>query len=285
LLTGLIDYAGLFPPAALAMPEAVANFGAYRAGEFAWALGRFVVSAARLPELGDCILRQPKAVPWQVAALAGPNLANDLAAIAAFNERCAGIAQVDTLELKAESASHIAESATLIPQALARYFELPVADDPTPLLRAVAAVHSRAKIRTGAVTAAGFPSAASLARFLRAGAALPVAFKATAGLHHPLRGVYRLTYEPDSASALMHGFLNVFLAAAFARDGMVESELVLLLEERAAEAFAFSENGVIWRGRELRLNELREAREEFAISFGSCSFTEPIDDLKGIHLL
>src|SRR5207244_8426599 len=51
LLTGLIDYAGLFPPASLSMEQALANYARYREGEHAWMLGRFVVPAARAAEV------------------------------------------------------------------------------------------------------------------------------------------------------------------------------------------------------------------------------------------
>ena len=39
------------------------------------------------------------------------------------------------------------------------------------------------------------------------------------GLHHPVRGEYPLTYAPDAPRGVMHGFLNVFLAAAFVWHG------------------------------------------------------------------
>ena len=48
LFAHLIDYAGLFPPAALPTADAVRNYGAYRQGEYAWMLGRFVLSAAQI---------------------------------------------------------------------------------------------------------------------------------------------------------------------------------------------------------------------------------------------
>ena len=51
LIDGLIDYAGLFPPAALDMAEAARNYASYAQGEYAWVLGRFVVPAARLGEV------------------------------------------------------------------------------------------------------------------------------------------------------------------------------------------------------------------------------------------
>src|SRR5436309_1541360 len=50
LMTGLVDYAGLFPPAQLSMADAAANYLQYRASGDAWMLGRFVCPAPRLGE-------------------------------------------------------------------------------------------------------------------------------------------------------------------------------------------------------------------------------------------
>jgi hypothetical protein len=112
-----------------------------------------------------------------------------------------------------------------------------------------------------------------------------VAFKATAGLHHPLRSVHRFTYQPESASGIMHGFVNLFLAAAFLRTGMENEIATQLLEEQSAEAVHFDLDGAAWRQHRLSHQELAAARQDFAISFGSCSFMEPIDDLRSLHLL
>jgi hypothetical protein len=121
--------------------------------------------------------------------------------------------------------------------------------------------------------------------FIRRCAAANVPFKATAGLHHPLRSIHRFTYQPESASGIMHGFVNLFLAAAFSRAGMESDLAVQLLEEQSAEAFQFDLNGVGWRQCRLSRDEIAAARRSFAVSFGSCSFTEPIDDLRSLHLL
>jgi hypothetical protein len=47
LMHGIVDYAGLFPPASLDMPKTVANYARYRSGEDRWALGRLVVPLKR----------------------------------------------------------------------------------------------------------------------------------------------------------------------------------------------------------------------------------------------
>jgi hypothetical protein len=153
------------------------------------------------------------------------------------------------------------------------------------LIRCIAETEARAKVRTGGVTADAFPSSFDLARFIKICAEEDVPFKATAGLHHPLRSVNKLTYAPDSASAMMHGFLNVFLAAAFAQSGMDVDRLVELLEEQSPGAFQFDSGGVTWRDEMIVRGQLRNSRNLLAIAFGSCSFEEPIEDLKRIGLL
>jgi hypothetical protein len=294
LLDELIDYAGLFPPAGLEMRPAVENYAAYLRGDYAWMLGRFIVPVARLGEFeeasSELLPRGNPVYPWRLSVLAGGDLAADLKTIIAFNrwhatDENAGAAVVDTLELKADASDAIERASWLLPRTLTAYFEIPLNRNLENLLDALAARGRRAKVRTGGVTEQAFPSPAELAQFISACAARQVAFKATAGLHHPLRASHRLTYEPDSASATMHGFLNVFLAAAFARFGLPEEGVRELLEEASHDAFAFDDEGVRWRGHQLTLQRLAVARGQFAAAFGSCSFEEPVEDLKRIGLL
>jgi hypothetical protein len=294
LLRESIDYAGLFPPAGLGMAQAVANYASYRTGPHAWALGRFVVPAVRLMELeqaaDELLPRSPSSDRWHVAALIGADATEELEVIGEFNCRHAaegaGAIAVDVVEAKADSADAVERILSRIPSYLQAYVEIPLARDPAPLATAVAKRGGRLKVRTGGVTADAFPAAADLVGFLRAARAAGVPFKATAGLHHPLRAEYRLTYEPGSACGTMFGFLNLFLAAAFVGAGQDDDAAVeRLLEERDRQAFRFDAGGVEWRGRRLDLDTIRLARESFIVSFGSCSFTEPIGDLQSLGLL
>jgi hypothetical protein len=288
LLHSIVDYAGLFPPAALDMGRAVREYAAYRASPDAWMLGRFVVPAARLSEFeraASGLLPRDRA-PWQLSALVGPEHAADIAHIREFNARRAGEAVVDAIETKGATPAEIDAVLACMPSELSVYVEVPVAQDPRPLLERVAAGGARAKIRTGGITPEAFPSAEQVARFLAVCAELQLPFKATAGLHHPVRGPYRLTYAPDAPSGVMFGFLNVFLAAAALRDGASERDAVAILEETAPSAFRFDEGSVAWRDRvRLGAEALARVRDESAIAFGSCSFREPVDDLRALHLL
>jgi len=224
LFSGLIDYAGLFPPAALSMADAVRNYDAYRKGEHAWMLGRFIVPLAKLGEVpGD----YPIAFVAPLIEVAG----NDVVYI-----------ETDDIDMLAERGL-------------------------------------RAKIRTGGVTNDAFPPAAQIAHFINRCAERGVPFKATAGLHHPIRCVKPLTYEPDAPTGTMHGFVNVFMAAALPQ----YAETIVM--EADARAFEFGDDAASWRGHSVTTEAIARVRSEFAISFGSCSFEEPIADLKELGWL
>lgn len=282
LLKSLIDYAGLFPPAGLDMARAVANYARYRTSPQSWALGRFIVPAARLQEFEQHFV--PDRTPWHLSALIGTNVADDLAQVTEFNARHQHEAVVDTLEAKAATTKEVAELRHQTPDGLILYFEIPVGEDPKPLVGAIRAAHSRAKIRTGGLTQEMFPPAAEIVRFLETCISASVAFKATAGLHHPIRCTKALTYEKDSPVGAMHGFVNVFLTSALLLDGMPSTELEALLLDDDVSSFAFGDSSIVWRGHRLTQARLLESRA-LASSFGSCSFEEPIEDLRTLNLL
>ncbi len=293
LLRGSIDYAGLFPPAGLGMAAAVADYASYRDGAQAWALGRFVVPATRIAEFESAAagLLPPSPSPssWRVAALLGADPAADLHALGEFNCRHAaegeGAVSADVVEGKADSVEAVELILGRVPAYLQAYVEVPIGRDPAPLVAAIGRAGGRAKVRTGGITTDAFPATADLVRFIRACLSAKVPFKATAGLHHPLRADYRLTYEPDSACGTMFGFLNVFLTTAFMAAGLDDRQAGLLLEERDRDSIRFDDSGVEWGGRRLGLDEIRRSREAGIVSFGSCSFTEPIGDLESLGLL
>lgn len=289
LLGESIDYAGLFPPAALEMFAALQNYIQYRSGPFGWALGRFITPVSRLAEFEAALRQIPKRPidsPWRLAALLGTEPGSDLDQVEEFNRGHINTGvTIDTVEVKATSEDTVGELVRRIPPTLQTYVEVPIETDPGRLVAAIGRHGRRAKVRTGGVTADAFPTAANLLRFIRRCTEAGVPFKATAGLHHPLRAQYRLTYEPDSPRGTMFGFLNLFLTVAFVRAGMDDAEAAKLLEEGSAVAIRVEENGIAWRGNSLNIRELSDARRLGVISFGSCSFTEPIEDLESLGLL
>ena len=289
LLREIVDYAGLFPPAGLDMSEAVRRFAGHRDGEQAWMLGRFVVPAARLDEFiaaASPILRAAQAshaAPWHLTALVGPDTEADVTRVLHFGDGMARDgAIVDAVEVRAVSPAGVAALASVLPRGLHAYVEIPVAEDPEPLLAAVKAANLRAKIRTGGVRPELIPQPAQVARFLTGCARHDLAFKATAGLHHPLRADYPLTYEPGCDSATMFGFLNVFMAAALAHEGEPEATVHAALTDGDRTAFRFSDTAAHWRDCSISTERLAHIRATFATSFGSCSFNEPVEELAAL---
>ncbi|MFO0828660.1 MAG: hypothetical protein U0572_11000 [Phycisphaerales bacterium] len=300
LLEGVVDYAGLFPPAKLDMAPAVRNYDAYRRGPDVWLLGRLVLPVSRFSEfeaaaeaLMPRVTERPGGRPsdddaWPITALtapvADPQFAKDLDLIASFNERHArpgaSSALVDVIEARAATADEIDAAIDCLPDDLFPYFELPGEADPRGLVAALAGLDVGAKIRTGGLTADAHPSVERVAAFIMACAAAEVPFKATAGLHHPLR---HLAADPGCRQ---HGFLNVFLGACLAwHDKIDEARLGELLADEALRDFRFADDGAGWRDLRATVGQLRSARDEFAHAFGSCSFDEPLADLRGLHLL
>lgn len=284
LLEGLIDYAGLFPPAALPMEETVANYALYRAGAEREMLGRLVVPVARLGEFESAAngMATGGDGAWAISALPGADLRAELEAIAAFNERNRGRAVVDAIEAKVATSAGIATASELIPAAIETYFEVPVVDDPDPLVEAIAIAGRRAKIRSGGLTQEAFPPEAQIARFIARCNTRGVAFKATAGLHHPLRCVRPLTYEPSSPTGTMHGFLNVFLAAALVHNGYPVALAEQLLGDDDPASLLVESDSIAWRGHRLTTAEIASSRRRLAISFGACSFREPVAELAAL---
>jgi len=225
LLSKVVDYAGLYPPASLPLPEVIKNYERYLQSPGAWMLNRLVLP---LDKLGEVTPGENWRVTLLVESEPGPLPP-----------------QVETLETK--SGKRLS---------LPTYCEVPLerVED------------GYAKIRTAG------PSSESVANFLCAAASRRLPFKATAGLHHPFR-------------TGMHGFLNVFVGATFAWLGMDPTTLTSLLDETDPKGFEFRDEGLSWRGWRASLAEVGQARRDFAHSFGSCSFEEPVNDLRALELM
>jgi hypothetical protein len=309
LMTGLIDYAGLFPPSKLDMSVAVENYAKYLRSEHADFLARFICPVPRLTEFTEkasVMLPGTYATsgyreqadnidPWQLSAIIIGDLKENLEGIYAFNEHHDdegnGLAMVDAIEMKISSVEEIDEALELIPEAIDVAFEIPadviMGGDPRGYIAALAGGDAIAKIRCGGVEPSMIPDSVDIARFILACKAAAVAFKCTAGLHHPIRAEHPLTYEDNSVRGIMHGFVNVFFASAYARNAKSPDEptLVAILDETDAGEFVFSNDGVRWKDISVSTTQLALSRESFATSYGSCSFDEPRQDMQALNLL
>ncbi len=276
-LAGLIDYAGLFPPASLDMRTAVRNYLDYRSQEHAWMLGAFIVDLARIGELREAAGEALQGL--RLSVLAAPDA--DFNAIA--KHRRAGLC-IEAVEIKCCEPLRIARTCELLPEEVQCYVEIPIAEGSTSTVDAIAAVGVRAKLRMGGVVAEAFPSARQVAERMHLLADRCVAFKATAGLHHPVRSQHRLTYAQDSPSGVMHGFLNVLCAAAALRFGAGVEDAERILEEQDTAEFVIADDEIGVHDFRWATEQVREVRQFFT-GFGSCSFAQPVEELEALGWL
>jgi hypothetical protein len=272
-LRALIDYAGLFPPAQLPLEQALAEYSAARAGPHAWMLGRFIVPALLLQQL-------PEAPAVPLSAIVEPSAAA-LAALAALREHGMKIEAIEIppAHTPASPAKLLFEAGLA---AVPTFVEIARAqlgrDELAEQINGLARDGLGAKLRCGGTTREAFPSVEEVARFIAAVVRVRVPFKATAGLHHPVRRV-------DGAGGLpMHGFLNILAAAALAPrvDGVT---LERIIAEEDAGAFAFDDTSFAWRDERIDVTTLAMTRRTAFVSYGSCSFAEPVDDLIALRML
>lgn len=310
LLADVIDFAGLFPPAQLPLDQALRLYARYRDSQEAWMLARFICPSAKLQEIPP--YRQElfaTGAPLLVSALGrgGANrdqflegLQTDLASIATFHEQMQGRGVVDAFEVKAAEEPILDALCDLLehqgPPRLHVFLELSLTGDwlaRTDRMIAEVGAFTRGrlstlqrcagigvKLRTGGLEAAAFPTSAQIAHVMYRCRLEGVAMKATAGLHHPLR------HRDAGLDVMMHGFLNMFTAGVLAHArGLEEPELKAVLDDQDPASFVFDNNGLRWKDRNASLEEIKAARRLSIVSFGSCSFDEPRDDLRGLGLL
>lgn len=318
LLSGIVDYAGLFPPAKLTLDAALTHFSTDRAGHDSWMLSRFVIPAARLGELAPyhALFAEGARVPLTILGRGGNDrdgflagFDRDLGDLEMFLGRVGTGAGVDACEVKVPLALLEPPDPAVLLDLFVHVEELLEAKSPVPLTvyyegtygpdwhRSIGAVvsalgthrASRAagtkakapgfKLRTGGTESTAFPPVEQVALVIASCRDAKVPFKATAGLHHPVR---HLDHE---LLAKVHGFLNVFCGAALAHArGLDELTLAEVIADEDPRAFVFDGATFRWRDQSVSAAEIGRARAELAHSFGSCSFDEPRRDLAALGL-
>lgn len=318
-LTGIVDYAGLFPPASLPLDAAIQNYARYRETPDAWMLGRFICPAAKLAELApyhDELFASGEPFRFSALGRSGGNVVtfltgvdDDLADIAAFRERHGDRVIVDAYETRLSpdvvASPDITDKTGVLsrvaaafdragPPEISAFFEAPRTEHWQREFKGVidaladhAAKHKGGrlkqvgfKLRCGGVEASAFPSPAQIAFVIHHCREANVPLKCTAGLHHPVR------HFNDGVSAKMHGFLNVFgagILSAVHRFGA--SQIADILADESPDSFRFDGDAFAWKELAARTPAIRKARENTILSFGSCSFDEPRDDLRSLGLL
>jgi len=278
LLEGLFDYAGLFPPAALDLRAAIEDYLQAARGKHAAALGRFVVDGARISEFRDASSDSVRDIPLSVVATP----ASDFDRLAELREQ--GL-RIETIEIKTDQPTEIQRIMQNIGNVSVAYFEVPVIAYDPAMLDAIAAAGAHVKLRMGGLVAEAFPATAAVAEVLRVLAERHLSFKATAGLHHPIRSRHPFTILPGGPAGVMHGFVNLLCASAMICFGGDSKDAKLLLDEEDSRAWTVAADAIRWRSYCWTADQLRFVRKQLMTSIGSCSFKEPIEDLEALGWL
>lgn len=268
LLSEIIDYAGLFPPARLPMAEAVASYFRYQSGPEGWVMNRFLCPAGQLLELSDIL--GDKALAVGVIGTGGEGydafqtgLEADARVMTAFEDRHGDACPIETYETRlpaGEELGRIVNDLRGFDRAEV-FLELPWGAAQGDQLAELAELEwLGAKARTGGKEPTAFPSSEALAGFLKDAQDLEIPFKLTAGLHQPLR------YFDETDQAWHHGFVNILAA----------------LNLNAAEDFSRAEMAEILDCQEFDprwFGGVDPSLRDTFCGFGSCSIEEPLDGL------
>jgi hypothetical protein len=265
LLHELVDDAALFPPGNAAMPDALPSHRAHRSEKYSGLLGPFLCPASRISELTRELSAETTMRLGLIFDTGVAGLPQALEAVAADDRL-----KLEIVEIPLPKDADLVDAARVVLAALpdvTSYVELPRMPGWEAALELVAEAGRGAKLRTGGLVAEAFPTEAEVADFMLACAGRGVRFKCTAGLHNALR------HTASETGFEHHGFLNVLVAAERAARGATREELIGLLAEREAAALIAAYRG------------LGDARRELFASYGSCSFDEPVEDLRALGLL
>jgi len=296
LLDQAIDYAGMFPPCALALEPALRSQASYVRSSEAWMLNGFVLPIEQFDAARQFISEFDPHHPLRVAAL-GPKttkadafldgLYNAETAISSFSMYDVDLVSISHLEMflpeDVDSAS--LKAARSIVSELPVFLESPPerAEHTIALIAGHNSDEDMAtfgyKLRTGGVTADAFPTSAQIASALVTAATHQLPIKFTAGLHHPIRQ-FR-----DEVKTKMHGFLNVLGAAVLSAEHQWDADqATMMLEDEDSGSFSFTDDFFAWGHWKIDTERL-QYRRKFVRSFGSCSFDEPRDDLRALGFL
>lgn len=319
LLAGILDYAGLFPPAQLPLDQAIRNYARYRQDADAWMLGKLVVPATKLDELkplAEELFPPGTQLDLSVLGQGGHTVAEflidwyrNMQAIDGLRQSLGARIRITSIELKLPEAYPTdfpvsllggtfptVENENMVDReknaGLVCFIELNL---PARWREALGHVFSHIdgwrnppkhceypglKVRCGGLDAAAFPTVEQLAFTIAGCRDARILLKFTAGLHHPIR------HFDAGLQTKMHGFLNVFGAGVLAHARRLSEEQVrAIIEDEDPASFRFDDQRFHWKDLSATVAEIETARRVAVTSFGSCSFDEPREDLRALGLL
>ena len=273
LFARLFDDAAIFPPGNARVPKALADHELHRTAWYAETLGPFVCSERRWPGLVDALPRaagQPLEVTLVVAG--GQHSVPAALAVALAEPRVA--VRAVEVPVAIDDAADIDDALRLlgaVPPEIQVYVELQLGPG---LDVGLAALHSgrfRGKFRTGGEDGHSAPDAGLLAEAIETSIMEDVPFKLTGGLHHAV------AHRSPHGHMEWHGFLNLLVAVSLAQDGAPTGTVAGLLRDEDGDA-------LVERVRTMTTAQVERVRAMF-VSFGTCSISEPLADLRSLGMV
>jgi hypothetical protein len=278
VLSGLFDYAGLFPPANREMSAALSDYVSLRNGEHSWVLGKFLLPVSRIDEfatVGSEFLPGENSQPISVSVTIDDDLLGGLKRVAEFNNgffAAGNNVVINSLEFSGTTGSDILKIHNLLPSHLTAYFDVPLSDRAEELVEATALSGCRAKVQIAGRKDMDTSSASRILEVIDSCSRFNV----------PITVRIASSLQQADAEA---NYLNLFLAAAYIRSGMNSAEVLPILQENSPSAFFFDEQGITWQGFRLDLDQIKTVREKFFISFGVGSIADVVSGLRALNLL
>jgi hypothetical protein len=275
LFAGLVDDAAVFPPGGAPLPRAVVDHRRHRTSWYADFVGPLLVQATSVSagELQTLIGPDEGFVVGLIGDTGIERLAPAAARLAAAGiiVRQVEVAVAKRGEDPLPGLDRLLEIGAGLP-GIDLYAEIPLTWGLLGALDAVAQARRdgaqvTAKFRTGGLAAELFPTPAELAAVICACQERGLAFKLTAGLHRAIR------HNDPETGFTHHGFVNILAGALAAADG---SNVGAVTQRLAATDPVPLIEAV--RGR-------RTEPRPLWTGFGSCSISEPLDDLRALGLL
>lgn len=266
LYRGLFDDAALFPPGNAPMGQALPDHREHRASDRARYVGPFLVSEGRVAELRAVLAREEvRPDPLEVVVTV-PGGADDVPAAldALGTDPALNLVGMEVAAPPGTAADTAAALTKALPEGAVGYVEVARGESATADIASLAGTGANAKFRTGGLKPEAHPTEAELAALISASVTAGVPFKCTAGLHHAVRHTTEEGFE-------QHGFLNVLLATHTLLTGGSQADAQAILAERDGPALAA-------RVKALTDIDKADVRTRFR-SFGTCSITEPLEDL------
>ncbi len=321
LVSDIVDYAGMFPPANLDLGAAIRNYARYGHEPEAWMLGRLICPASRLGELQPYVEGLFNAGPvlrLSILARGGQTceqflegVQSDLKDMAEFCARTDERTSIEAFEARLPGGlSNEDEVLGLLGTvsdlwSAQRMGRVPTFYEPPPetdrrstwaaIIRGIAQ-HEVASGGTGdaqnTLKRVGFKlrcggtDASSYPSVEQVASAIWGAHTAQVPMKFTAGLHQPLRHHNDKAQADTHGFLNVFAAGVLATSDNVNQEHVRdILASEDAESFDFKPEAMSWKGIEISRDAIAKARRQAVTSFGSCSFDDPREGLRALGLV